>query len=227
MIDREHIEFEEELPTASSDLRFRRNNTSHRIRRSSHSHTTRDYQNSKALRRTGTYPPSNSLHSGFGGINPISLAADFIKRLPVVAKFERSMTMPRTTTLQSIHTVRDLSGNGTGIKMEKTKTVSYLTFDATISGNSVFRGLTRAQEEELGGVEYRALTLLLKIVVGYWFFSQMIAVLIIAPYLTYSETYRSLFTKPPNRVDLNPTWFVFFQVWSAWSNNGMRSVFHY
>lgn len=69
----------------------------------------------------------------------------------------------------------------------------------------------------------QALTVLLRIVASYWLFSQLIAVLLIAPYLTYSEKYRHTFEDPP----LNPTWFTFFQMWSAWSNNGMRSVFVY
>lgn len=39
--------------------------------------------------------------------------------------------------------------------MERSNTISYLTFDATVGRNSTFKGLTRAQEEELGGVEFR------------------------------------------------------------------------
>ena len=67
---------------------------------------------------------------------------------------------------------------------------------------------------------HQALTVLLRIVASYWFFSQMICVLIVAPWLNVSGTYKEVFADPP----LNPTWFTFFQVWSAWSNNGMRCV---
>lgn len=193
------------------------------------------------LQRTPTHHPEDALHSGFGGFpNPLVAAADFARRkLPGLNQVERHLTMPRTTTLASIHTNTDAGGNG-GPK----KGVSYITFDAVVGRNSTFKGLTTAQQEELGGVEYRvrrfcssnyferqqltswnrlkALTALLKIVAGYWFFSQMICVLMLAPWLSGSKKYRLVFEDPEYHV--NPTWFVFFQVWSAFSNNGMRCV---
>lgn len=137
-----------------------------------------------------------------------------------MAGFERSMTLPRTTTYTSTHTALPGGGvaGGIGLPGTLTKPVSYITFDATVGRNSRFRGLTTAQQEELGGVEYRALTVLMRIVVGYWIFSQFLAVLVVAPYLTYAREYRPQFEDP---VRLNPTWFVFFQVFSAFSNNGM------
>lgn len=62
--------------------------------------------------------------------------------------------------------------------------------------------------------------LLLRIVVGYWLLCQLIAVLVVAPWLSNSSKYRHVFDDEATR--LNPTWFVFFQAWSAFSNNGMR-----
>lgn len=59
------------------------------------------------------------------------------------------MTMPRTTTLTSVHGMADR------IEDKGVKLVNYLTFDAEVGRNSNFRGLTKEQEEELGGVEYR------------------------------------------------------------------------
>lgn len=165
---RDHIIFEEPNPSSNftkEDLRFRRNHThdptNNRRTSSSHQHSL---TNTKTLRRTGTYPPhahrdlqKNSLYSDFGGINPFSIAIDFVKKLPVIKNFERSLTLPRSTTLQSVHTVRDTTATaaGGGKGVERSNTISYLTFDATVGRNSAFRGLTRAQEEELGGVEFR------------------------------------------------------------------------
>lgn len=57
--------------------------------------------------------------------------------------------MPRTTTLASTHSVGN-SGIGA-----HTQPVSYISFDAVVGRNSRFHDLTSAQEEELGGVEYR------------------------------------------------------------------------
>lgn len=42
-----------------------------------------------------------------------------------------------------------------------TQTLPYFTFNPTIGRNSLFLGLTEEQREELGGVEYRAVKVLL------------------------------------------------------------------
>lgn len=62
--------------------------------------------------------------------------------------------------------------------------------------------------------------LLFRIVVGYWLLSQLLAVLVLAPWI--SQTRKYLEVLEDDSVDLNSTWFVFFQVFSAFSNNGMR-----
>jgi hypothetical protein len=83
------------------------------------------------------------MHQGFGGFpNPITLAAGYARsRIPGL---ERSLTMPRTTTIAST------AGN-----RQDSRSVPYISFDATVGRNSRFKHLTKAQEEELGGVEYR------------------------------------------------------------------------
>jgi len=45
-------------------------------------------------------------------------------------------------------------------------TLPYFTFNPTIGRNSLFLGLTEEQREELGGVEYRAVKVLLVVLVG-------------------------------------------------------------
>lgn len=128
------------------------------------------------------------------------------------------MTIPRTTTITGTRSLGGLSTDEYG----NARPVGYISFDAVVGRNSQFTKLTRSQREELGGLEYRALGLLLKIVIGYWFFFQMLSVLVLAPYLTTSRRFGPLFTEPETAV--NPTWFTFFQVWSAFSNTGMSLI---
>lgn len=90
-------------------------------------------------------------------------------------------------------------------------------FDADIGRNSRFKRLSAAQEAELGGVEYRALSTLFWIVLGYILGWQLIMCAILAPYLSRAE-FSPIFD---GEGGTNPTWFTFFQIWSAWSNNGM------
>jgi len=183
---------------------------------------------SRTLTRTGTStgPPNDSARmQGFGGFpNPLVAAATYAKnRIPNIRNaVERSTTMQRTTTLRSVRSMDSRMGTTTfaGSEHPNTKAVTYISFDAVVGRNSRFHGLTTSQQEELGGVEYRALTLLLKLVAGYYFVGQLLAVLVLAPWLSHSGTYRPTFENPAWAV--NPTWFVFFNVWSAFSNNGMR-----
>ena len=68
--------------------------------------------------------------------------------------------MPRTETLIPRGAAEALDV-GAGAS---TRVVPYLSFWAIVGRNSAFRNLSTEQIEELGGVEYRALTALLWIV---------------------------------------------------------------
>lgn len=100
------------------------------------------------LQRTVTR--QTAMTQGFGGFpNPVSAIASVARsRLA-----PRSMTqdLPRTTTLQSSHSIGGLSDRAGGA----TKPVNYISFDAIVGRNSRFYSLTSAQRDELGGVEYR------------------------------------------------------------------------
>lgn len=103
----------------------------------------------RTLSRTATYAPDLALTSGFGGFpNPLTAAAGYARRRlqPAV---EKHLTMPRTNTITSIK-------NNPSVHIAPgTRGVTYISFDAVVGRNSKFHGLTTAQQEELGGVEYR------------------------------------------------------------------------
>ncbi|TKY88762.1 hypothetical protein EX895_002393 [Sporisorium graminicola] len=169
------------------------------------------------LARTQT----SSKQRGFGGFpTPFEIAGMAIKKaVPgVQERFQRTMTMPRTATFTSVR-------SGGGLTESATKPAPYLSFDATVTGNSRFQALTEAQRDELGGVEYRALDLLAKLVPAYWLIVNLGMVTIVAPYINSSafKKYRPVFdaqgTEKPNY-----TWFWFFQVISAYSNTGMSLI---
>ena len=69
----------------------------------------------------------------------------------------RTVTIPHTQTIASQRVGPTASG---------ARPVSYITFEAVVGRNSDFRHLSQEQLDELGGVEYRALTALLWIVGG-------------------------------------------------------------
>ncbi len=97
------------------------------------------------------------MHRGFGGFPmPHELLSRLFGRAfpQLERKLTRTITIPRTRTIASEH----------GTVGPGTRAVPYISFEAVVGRNSVFQALTREQLEELGGVEYRALTALLWIV---------------------------------------------------------------
>jgi len=97
----------------------------------------------------------------------------------------------------------------------------YLTFDATVAGNSHFFNLTAAQRRELGGVEYRALDLLAWLIPTYWLTLVLLAIVITLPYLCSAggAKYRAELKNQDKPV--GAAWFWIFNVVSGISNTGM------
>ena len=71
-------------------------------------------------------------------------------------KLWHTVTEPRTSTLlpSDSGTIPQSSHNGTTV-------VPYLTFPTKVGKNSAFHNLTQEQLEELGGIEFRALNMLM------------------------------------------------------------------
>jgi len=78
------------------------------------------------------------------------------------AGFTRAATFERILS----NTFRRRRREGSPSSRRSSMTLPYFTFQPTIVRNSLFVGLTEEQREELGGVEYRAVKLLLKVLVG-------------------------------------------------------------
>ncbi|PFH52154.1 hypothetical protein AMATHDRAFT_57502 [Amanita thiersii Skay4041] len=152
----------------------------------------------------------------FGGFpTPFELLRRFLDRFAPSFKrrLTRTVTIPTTMSL-----VSDRPEAPPGAK-----TVPYISFDAIVGRNSAFHLLTNEQLEELGGVEYRALNALLWLIAGYYICVQMIAFVVIAPYISRAR-WASTFVPPMQHRPLNPVWFSAFQVVSAFSNTGTSLV---
>jgi len=158
-----------------------------------------------------------ALHDEYGGFpGPVQLLLRLFRALfpGLERRLVRTVTLPRTQTLQS---------TGVGTVGGEGKLQRYLTFDAVVGRNSRFHLLTDEHLRELGGVEFRALTALLWIVGGYHLGSQLLAFVVIAPYISTSR-WRSAFEVPNLHRYVPPSWFAAFQVASAYTNSGMSLV---
>lgn len=118
-------------------------------------------QHTNRTRRSVRQPAQKAITRGYGGFPyPQTLILQLIKKLfpGLEEKFVRTVTLPRTQTLGN--SFAPITGT------EYTKDVRYISFRAVVGRNSKFHLLTEENLEELGGVEYRALTALLWIVGG-------------------------------------------------------------
>ncbi|KAH8585859.1 cation transport protein-domain-containing protein [Bisporella sp. PMI_857] len=91
---------------------------------------------------------------------------------------------------------------------------NYLT-RSTTGRNAQFFGLTKEQREHLGGVEYRAITLLSLIVPLYFFLWQFLGCLGLAAYIAHNKA------KTAEDNGINPWWLGIFNGVSAFNNSGM------
>ncbi|ETW82203.1 potassium transporter [Heterobasidion irregulare TC 32-1] len=161
--------------------------------------------------------PNHNQDDEFGGFrNPLELIARLFRRLfpNIQKKLKRSMTMPTESKLVPDDTNVDLQGD---------RPVSYFSFNARVRKNSVFYGLSDSDCEELGGVEYRALTALLWIVPLYAVGSLGTAFVVTAPYMSLAR-WKDNFQPPQQHRVINPVWYSIFEVIGAWANTGLSLV---
>lgn len=78
---------------------------------------------------------------------------------------------------------RSQSPRGAQRRNSQSHSLPSLSSQATVGRNSKFRHLTKEDREKLGGIEYRALRLLLKFVVGYFFGLQALGVICLLPWI--------------------------------------------
>ncbi|KDQ09512.1 hypothetical protein BOTBODRAFT_148102 [Botryobasidium botryosum FD-172 SS1] len=189
--------------------------------------------------RTGTMMTSRSHHTvvsltdaketGHGGFpGPASLIAAVLRWfLPRTwGRLERNITMPRTTTYNSLHVYRNRLRRSQAAVQDQSgkwsKAVSWLSFDGLVVGrNSNFRtdALSSEQLEEIGGTEYRALKFLSWFIPVYFIGTQILSFLIFAPYLIASPHWDSVFQAQFRVVP--KAWFSVFQVMSSYTSCGL------
>ncbi|XHG01482.1 hypothetical protein AWENTII_004863 [Aspergillus wentii] len=78
------------------------------------------------------------------------------------------------------------------VSLSRNSELPGLSSQATLGRNSQFHNLTAEDRERIGGIEYRSLKLLLKIVIGYFFGLHLLGVICLVPWIQNSNPkYRS------------------------------------
>ncbi|GFN15931.1 putative potassium uptake transporter [Aspergillus tubingensis] len=104
------------------------------------------------------------------------------------------------------------------ISLSKDANLPELSVQATLGRNSQFHNLTAADRERLGGIEYRSLKLLLKIVIGYFVGLHVIGVVCLVPWILHSNRkYRDYL----DECGQNAVWWGIYSAQTMTSNLGL------
>lgn len=96
----------------------------------------------------------------------------------------------------------------------------YLSFQPNLDHKSRFHSLTREQEAEVGGAEYRALKVMTWLLPAYAFFWIMLIIVVMTPYVCYTNAGNVIRTSQPGNLD--PAWWSVFASLSAYTNCGLN-----
>jgi len=96
----------------------------------------------------------------------------------------------------------------------------YLSFEPKLDPKGRFHFLTREQEQEIGGVEYRALQLLTWLLPAYAVFWLLFIIVVMTPFVSHTNAGNVIRTSQPG--NLNPAWWSIFVSVSAYTNCGLN-----
>lgn len=92
----------------------------------------------------------------------------------------------------------------------------YFAWSATTGRNSLFLGLTAEQREDLGGIEYRALKTLAKILVCYFFGFHTLGMIVFLPWILHTQPWKSTV----QQIGQSPGWWGVFTPASMFNDLG-------
>lgn len=159
--------------------------------------------------------PSRSYSIGKAGTNASNSAR--FPRLPTVDQF-----LPQATTVMSsafsMGTARRrrLSNLYCRKPEPEIQHMPYLSYTPTVGRNSQFVDLTDEQRDELGGIEYRSLKLLGRILLGYFIFFHTFGLVSLLPWIYHAPYYKDYILS----LGINPTWWAFFTSQTAFNDVG-------
>lgn len=101
--------------------------------------------------------------------------------------------------------------------LSRVMSTNYLSWVPTIGRNSTFVHLTDEQKEELGGVEYRSVKLLIKIIVAFYIGFHVIAFCLFVGFIKVCKGYAA----DMRAYGIQPTWWGFFTAQSVFNDLGL------
>ena len=138
-------------------------------------------------------------------------------RTPIYFKNNsRSMTSDSSDEENDIESSSEYPTDFDGHGLRKVMSTNYLSWVPTVGRNSTFVDMSEEQKEELGGVEYRAVKLLIKILLFYYIGFHILAAMFLLPWIL----------NEPEKMDIlrsqgiSATWWAFFTAQSSFNDLG-------
>jgi hypothetical protein len=100
---------------------------------------------------------------------------------------------------------------------QMTDPMPYLSWQATTGRNSAFLGLTEDQREELGGIEYRALKMLAKVLIAYFIGFHLFGLVLLLPWIKLTNPWRQRVISYAQ----DPGWWAVFSSASLFNDLGL------
>ncbi|KAJ4411320.1 low affinity potassium transporter [Neurospora sp. IMI 360204] len=109
-----------------------------------------------------------------------------------------------------------LSAMRSAFTRDKMEPTPYLSWEPTLGRNSQFHDLTEEQREELGGIEYRVLKLLQKIILCYFFGFLLVGLVGLLPWILKKDHWGQVV----DQAGQSRVWWAFFTASSAFMDLG-------
>lgn len=167
-----------------------------------------DEEESHTLHRATTNVPVPKKRRHSQLLNKRSHTIEHVQKL--------AQTVKRTLSFDQILSEAKHNNSDYPEKLQRVMSANYVSWQPTIGGNSVFVDLTEDQREELGGVEYRALKLLSKILAMYFFGFHILSAIMLMAWAVGTTQYDSVYAQAGN----NGVWWGFFTSSSAFNDVG-------
>ncbi|KAF6066572.1 potassium uptake protein, Trk family protein [Candida albicans] len=113
--------------------------------------------------------------------------------------------------------IENVDTNDSYQRLSRTMSGNYLSWTPTVGRNSTFIKLTDEQKEELGGIEYRAVKLLIKIIVVYYVGFNIIPGVMLSIWIYCMPHYKNLMISS----SISPAWWAFFTSQSSFNDLGL------
>ncbi|CEP21631.1 TRK1 [Cyberlindnera jadinii] len=175
----------------------------------------------KFVKRSNTLDPSNDEEAQMG----FTPAFDRIKNKLPRGLRRRLSSNTFDNTSQVLDTSasdteeddeEDDSDNNSDHALRRQMSAPYLSWAPTVGRNSTFVNLSQQQKEELGGVEYRATKLLIKIISVYYVGFHILGFIFLVPWILHTHRYQI----PVQESGTSLTWWGFFTSMSAFNDLG-------